>query len=370
MQQVKILLVQLAANGDCLFVTTIARQIKEVDYPGCHLTWLIGSRCAQVIKNNPYIDDIIQIPLNGSGDIQNQRDKIDEYIANTGSYHKFNKIFITDYAGLNQEKWFGTTRSSLFRCYPHRVTIDPQPLIYLTDDEKNNVTEFCKTHTITKNTFNILFECAPQSGQSLMTFERAKQLAEQVADQNKNIKFILTSDQSFVSANPNMIDGSVISWRENAELANYCHLLVGCSSGISWLCTSNWTKPIPFIQIINPYYREGSASMKIDFKFWGINGKKLIELNNPTDNIIKECIVAASIDNFESVREKYDSKRYGGFLNYRFIKEARIPVYEKAWFYFHYFFLGPFFLIIYRAIKPVWFKPYDWIRKDKYWFEK
>jgi hypothetical protein len=364
MQQVKILLVQIASNGDCLFVTTIARQIKEIDYPGCHLTWLIGSKYARVILNNPYIDDVIQIPLNEVGDIQNQRDKINEYVENAGGYYQFNKIFITDYVALNKKNWFGTTRSSLFRSYPHPLKIDPQPLIYLTDEEKNNVSDFCKKHAVTDNTFNILFECAPQSGQSLMTFQRAKQLAEQLADQNKNIKFILTSNQSFVSANPNIIDGSVISWRENAELANYCHLLVGCSSGISWLCTSNWTKPIPFIQAINPNYQLGLASMKIDFKFWGVKGRKLIELNNPTDDVLRKCIVATSINNFETAQKKYDSKNYGGFLNYKFIKESRISILEKLWFYFHYFFFGPFFMIIYRTIKPGWFTPMRWIKNN------
>ena len=37
----KVSLVQLDANGDCLYATTIARQIKQ-DYPGCHLTWWIS----------------------------------------------------------------------------------------------------------------------------------------------------------------------------------------------------------------------------------------------------------------------------------------------------------------------------------------
>ena len=60
MEQKRILIVQLAALGDCLYVTALARQIKH-DYPGCHLTWAISNRCSQVIQNNPYIDDIWEV---------------------------------------------------------------------------------------------------------------------------------------------------------------------------------------------------------------------------------------------------------------------------------------------------------------------
>jgi hypothetical protein len=365
MPQVKVLLVQLAANGDCLFVTAIAKQIKEIDYPGCELTWLIGSRYAQVLNNNPYIDHVITISLTSIEDIPNQRDKIDEHITTIGGYKIFDKIFITDYTVANNKNWFGTIRSSLFRSYPHQLKIIPQPLIYLTDIEKTNVAAFCKKNKITGNTFNILFECSPQSYQSSMTLLKAKQIAEELSAQNANIKFILTSNLSFVSANPNIIDGSAVSWRENAELANYCNLLVGCSSGISWLCTSNWTKPIKTIQVISPHFADGrySASMKIDFKFFGIDIKKLIELNDPSDSVLKYCIIASTTNNFEMARKKHDTKNDIAFLNYRFIKEARIPVYEKLWFFLRYVINGPF-LSYYRAIKPNWFTPFYWIKKS------
>ena len=318
MQPVKVLLVQLAANGDCLFVTTIAKQIREVDYPGCHLTWLIGSRCRQVIENNPYIDEIIEIPLSTSENVQKQRDAIHEHIAKLGGYNKYDKIFITDFIEENYKNWDGTTRASLFRSYPHKLKINPQPLIFLTTAEKSRVAEFCLKNKITKNTFNVLFECSPQSGQSRMTFQRAKKISEELTSRNANLKFILSSHQSFISENANVIDGSVISWRENAELANYCQLFVGCSSGISWLCTSNATNPIPFIQVINPLYMKGkfSASMKMDFMYFGIDTGKLIELYNPPDTILKECILAATTNNFEIVKRKFDVKENSIFLKY------------------------------------------------------
>lgn len=59
----KILLAHLNSNGDILYSTTIAKQIKEVDYIGCHLTWAVGSCCKSMLKENPHVDTIWEVPL-------------------------------------------------------------------------------------------------------------------------------------------------------------------------------------------------------------------------------------------------------------------------------------------------------------------
>ena len=366
MHQIKVLLVQLASYGDCLFVTTVAKQIKEVDYPGCHLTWLIGSTYSQVIHNNHYVDDVIEVPLDKVDDINNQRQLIPDHIARTGGFDSFDYIFITDYIKANYKYWFGTTRSSLFRSYPHKLKINPQPVVFLTEVEKNNVANFCKQNRIGDNTFNVLFECSPQSGQSLMTFLKAKQIAEELAFKNANLKCILSSDLSFAPNNPNVIDASTISWRENAELANFCQLCVGCSSGISWLCTSNWTRPIPFIQIINPKYMSGriSASMKADFRYFGIDTKQIIELYNPSDSLLKKCINTVILNGFTDAKKTFDENDNSMFANYSFIKGALIPFNEKLLYFVRYG-LVDILYNAYRAVKPGWFTPKVWIRKWK-----
>ncbi|MEQ1577992.1 MAG: hypothetical protein ABL894_10090, partial [Hyphomicrobium sp.] len=58
----RILLGQLGSNGDCLYATTIARQIKK-DFPGCHLTWAISSLCTRVLDNNPDVDEVWEVPV-------------------------------------------------------------------------------------------------------------------------------------------------------------------------------------------------------------------------------------------------------------------------------------------------------------------
>jgi len=362
MSQIRILLIQLASNGDCLFVTAIARQIKEIDHPGCHLSWLIGSKYAPVLSGNKYVDEIIQIPLTEVTDIENQRNKIDEHIKNID--RKFDRIFITDFVPANKKNVFGPIRSILFRNYPHRIKGNPQPVICLTDTEKNNVELFCKKNEITDNTINILFECEPLSQQSPMNFERSRLLAEYISGQNPNIKFILSSNRVFKSTNSKIIDGSVITWRENAELANHCQLLIGCSSGISWLCTSSWTKPIKTIQVINSDWADGlcSASMKVDFKFFNIDDSNVIELSNPTDELLKGCVVA-SIDNFSDAKKKYDTDNYKIFSNYKLLKEAHMPYFEKLAFSLKYLFTSYFVETFYRSVKPDWFAPKRWFGK-------
>ena len=207
----------------------------------------------------------------------------------------------------------------------------------------------------------MLFECAPQSGQSLMTIEKAKEIAERIIRKNPNIKFILSSNQSFVSLNPNIVDGSKISWRENAELANYCNLIVGCSSGISWLCTAQWTKPLPIIQIVNPNYRGGgiTASMKIDFRFYGIETKNLIELYNPSEDLLQECILSVTENNFNTVKKLYDITDNSYFANIRFLISSRILFREKVSLFIKWV-LPKFFYNVYKKIKPSYFTPNVW----------
>ncbi len=315
-ENLKILLVQLASNGDCLFVTAIAKQIKEVDYPGCHLTWMIGSPFRNVISGNSYIDAIIEIPISNIINPKPERDSIKEYISDLEKKYQFDKIFVTDYTHENLANWFGTTRSSLFRSYPHKLKV-VEPHIHLSPEEVNHVEEFAEKFLLKNNSFNILFECSPQSTQSKMNFESAYNISKQIIRQFPAVKIILSSRNSFESHNLNIIDGSVITWKENAELTKYCHLLVGSSSGITWLNTSDWSKKLPMVQNIDPFYWGGKvvASVKIDFQYFGINTNKLIEIGNGDQQEMVECITTILKKGFTYAKKKFYVKEniyYGG----------------------------------------------------------
>src|SRR5258708_35437845 len=63
----RILLGQLGANGDCLYATILARQLRE-DHPRAHFTWGIASQCAGLLRNNPDVDEGWEVPVCGWDD--------------------------------------------------------------------------------------------------------------------------------------------------------------------------------------------------------------------------------------------------------------------------------------------------------------
>jgi ADP-heptose:LPS heptosyltransferase len=274
----RVLLVHLTSNGDCLMATTVARQIKK-DYQGCHLTWAISERCKQVIENNPFVDEIWSIrfdPLDDPHDDIWPRTKAEALRRQRDG--RFDHVFFTQIYPENFNDFDGTTRSSIFRPYPGRITVPVEPVLYLFESEVNHVAQFASKHALQDYKNVVLFECSPASSQSLMTAEKAIRISTQIADKHRDTAIIISSNKPFHSNSPAIIDGSVLSFRENAELSKYCNLLLGCSSGISWLLTSNWAKKIPTIQFLHQtscWY--SFASMKYDHQFWGLGREHILE---------------------------------------------------------------------------------------------
>ncbi len=304
---------------------------------------------------------MIEIPIQSAEDVIKHRKLIPYHVAEAQGSGKFNQIFITDYTERNYKNWFGTTRASLFRNYPYPLKVDPKPLLFLDEQEVGRVKQFCFKNNLTADSYNIIFECSPQSGQSLMNPEKAKFIAEQVTAINPNVKFILSSNIPVKSENPNILCGSSLSWRENAELSKYCDLLLGCSSGISWLCTSNWARKLPTIQVINPSYMGGriSASMKADYLYYGLNTDHIIELYNPSDDVLKRCILMVCSGDFKRYKNRYDETGYRFFNTYRFLADSKIAKRLKPLIWLKYVMIEEIWSL-YRQLKPVWFTPRIW----------
>ncbi|WP_110953334.1 lipopolysaccharide heptosyltransferase II [Anaerosinus massiliensis] len=53
----RILIVRLSSIGDVLHATPVARALKEA-YPTCHITWIVSKTSANLLTDNPYIDQI------------------------------------------------------------------------------------------------------------------------------------------------------------------------------------------------------------------------------------------------------------------------------------------------------------------------
>lgn len=306
----KILIVQTVSIGDCLLVTPLVRQLKEVDFPGCHVSWLVASSCRQVLENNPYIDEIIEMPFvsveNARSDIPSALDSLNK------NGRVFDKIIITDYTVENRKNLFGPLRAALLRGYEGKITIPMESLIFLTKKEVDNVAAFAQKHRL-GDFFCILCESSPQSGQSDMNVERALRIARMATGKCSQVKFILSSKNK-VDESSNIIDGSILTWRENAELTKYCKLLLGCSSGITWLNTTGWSAKIPMLQNIKSEsdYAQGiySVSVELDFIYWGLQTDKIIELWGASDEKIVNCIYEIATNSFDSARNMFKEDRY------------------------------------------------------------
>jgi len=164
LQHTKILLVQLYSNGDCLYATAVARQIKN-DYPGCHLTWAIAGFCKSIIAGNPYVDEIMEVNTVPKNDVVAFR-RFKREVHQKQIKGEFDLIFITQNMDTNQAFYDGCIRSNILNAYPHPVTVPVQPVLHLSENEKDIVKQFASGHRLETYAHVILFEYAPQSGQS------------------------------------------------------------------------------------------------------------------------------------------------------------------------------------------------------------
>ena len=89
----QILLVQLFSNGDCLYATTVARQIKN-DYPNCKLTWAIAASCQNIIAKNPCVDEIIVTDEVAKNDVVAFR-KYKKKVFAEKAAGKWDEVFVT-----------------------------------------------------------------------------------------------------------------------------------------------------------------------------------------------------------------------------------------------------------------------------------
>jgi hypothetical protein len=298
--QKKILLVHLYSNGDCLYATAVAKQIKQ-DFPGCHLTWAIANFCKNIISNNPYVDAVMEIDI-AKDDVARFR-KLRKEFNLLKQQGRFDEIFITHLMDTNLAYYDGSIRSAILKAYKKPITVDITPVLKLTETEINKAAAFTEEHQLGNYKHVILFEFAPQSKQLHITIDLAISIAEKLAA-NKEVAIILSSANKIAHPYANIIDGSPLSFRETAAITHYCTFLLGCSSGITWITTSDAAKPLPMVQLIDPHGAWLNPVSR-DFKRFGLDVTSLIELTQINQSEIVECTQTA-LENFETARNKYN----------------------------------------------------------------
>ena len=309
----KILLIQLYANGDCLYATTVARQIK-IDHPDCHLTWAVAPSCKAILANNPFIDEILEVTTVPKDDVSAFRKFKKECYK--GKYGGFDEIIITQIIDTNLSNYDGVIRSAIYHGYPKKITVPIQPILNLLPEEISKVQRFAELHDLVNYTNVILFEFAPQSGQSKMNLSTALSIANKLTVTD-DTAIILSSAQKFEPVNKKIIDGSVLSIRETAGLTNFCNFMIGCSSGLTWASTSTAGKILPMVQLLNrDTYFVNPISR--DFKKFKIDDLKIIEITDYREQRVVECVHMALL-NFEQAKEKFNEKIPMNFKTTRII---------------------------------------------------
>ena len=298
----KILLVQLFSNGDCLYATAIARQIKS-DSPGCKLTWAIAGFCKNIISNNPYVDHIILIEEVKKDDVAAFRLYKKKILAEK-KVGIWDEVFVISNMDTNLAYYDGTIRGMILRAYANRMTVPLQPVVQLIENEINNVADFSKQHKLASFQHVILWEYAPQSGQSLLNFEMVMSTARRLV-LLPSVCVILSSANKF-EGTENIIDASTLSIRENAALTHYCNLLIGCSSGITWLTTSSAAKFLPMVQLLNAETIFVNTP-SVDFNRYNIQHSGLIEMHRFNEEKIYECVSGIITEGF-SAAKKYNQE--------------------------------------------------------------
>lgn len=314
----RILLGHLNSMGDCLFVTVIARQIKEVDFPDCHLTWAVNSKCKQVVELNPHIDEIWEIPTEKAMSSPEEWNDFVSQAEKRKENGDFDAVFYTQIAGENWANYDGGIRSSTYNNYPREISVSHQPIVRLSKWEVENVARFAEKYRLGAFRQIILIECGPNSFDVALDLRAAYEFARTITKENKEIAVVLSSNKRIASTEANIIDGSELSFRENAELIKYCDLFIGCASGISWLATTDWAKKINTVLVINQQHFV-FPSMIYDHEYLNLPTDHIIEIKSDAEAIkkLKDCFDAILSGGFSQARKTYTEKIESG--NYLFL---------------------------------------------------
>jgi hypothetical protein len=260
-----------------------------------------------MIEGNPDVDEIWEIPLKSMGEVVNVWNRFEQEALERKRHGEFDDVYFTQIAPGNLPNYDGTIRTSIFRGYPKRITVPVTPVLRLSQTEVDNVRRFVETHRLASRKHVILFESSPKSGQSFVTPDFAREVVQKIVSSIPNVSVILSSNVAFASRDDRIIDGSSLSLKENAELTKYCSLLVGCSSGISWLCTSDWAKPLPTVQLLKKDV-VWFNSFVCDHEQWGLPTGTIIEMLECSAERVYQCIMNILTEGFARAKVNFHTR--------------------------------------------------------------
>ena len=295
----------LGSNGDCLYASAIARQIKH-DFPGCHLTWAIGKLSRAVLENNPDVDEIWELPQSTWPEMEQLWTLFEieaHHLAETG---RFDHIFLTQISPARFANYDGTIRPSVFRNFGRPLTVPIDTTINLSAEEIAGVDSWFQASPVSSASKVVLFECSSKSGQSFMTVDLAFELAQRITADDSRTVVIISTHEALPSEHPRIISGGSLSIRQVARLTHFVDLFVGCGSGLTVAATCGVAKPgLPNIQILK---RSTSvyASFRHDFEHFGKPAGQFLELTNENSEHLAKVVITALRHGFAEAQAEFD----------------------------------------------------------------
>ncbi len=300
----KYFIFQFACFGDCLYATTVARQIKH-DEPGSHVTWAIASKYKSVLLENPDVDTILTLDIDPRHATAEEFTRMEERIDRIAASGEYDQVYHLQVLSRRHLPRFCTTlRRTVFQIFGRPISVDISPVVHLTAEEAERVRSFAEMHRLSDFRHVILFECAPASGQSIVNTELAIEVGREITAVKPDVCFILSSPQKIEEKRAQIIDASSLSFRENAALTFYCTLLIGCSSGITWLSTSTAAKKLPMVQLLSRS-SEIFAGVSFDFVVNGIDNDHILEMVDFDGRKIVACILTVIDSGMMSARPTF-----------------------------------------------------------------
>jgi hypothetical protein len=301
----RILLGQLGANGDCLYATVLARQLRA-DHPQAHIVWAISSQCAPLLVNNPHIDEIWEIPISGWDQHATmwrlfEREAMSRYVR-----RELDHVVLSQIWPSNFQNFDGTVRPSILRSYGRPITVPIETIINLTDREIETVEAFVEKRRLHDFEHRILFECSSKSGQSFMTPRLAQEVARNLYRRIPTASVVFSTNQPMVLDDKRSHLADRLSLREVAHLTHHCTLFVGSGSGCSVVACATAAKPLPMIQLLSAA-TSVFASFAHDMDYFKIADRQILEITDENPDHIAACIAAACKDGMAKAIETYGS---------------------------------------------------------------
>ena len=300
----RILLGQLANNGDCLYATILARQLRQ-DYPDAHITWAISPGCAKTLAGNPHIDELWEVPFAGTVSAELQWSLFEREALRRYTRREFDHVLLSQVWPGNMRNFDGTVRPSILRAYGKPITVPVANVIQLTDAEIDRVERFAESAGLGDVTHRILFECSARSGQSFVKPDLAQDIAGEVYRQSTDTTIVFNSHLPIELRDRRSRQSNSLSLREFAHLTRHASLFVGVGSGGSVAASSTASNPLPWIQLLEST-TSVYASFAHDFEYFGISDYPVVEMTARDVKTIADCIVSACQDGIGPAKVRFD----------------------------------------------------------------